>query len=39
MGGGGGWEATGGLYLPTGLFGAARVQEVVVIGPDKTGGP
>ena len=39
--GGGGWETGGGLYLPIGLFGVATVlvQEVLVIGPDKTGGP
>ena len=39
VGGGGGWEARGGLYLPTGLFGVAMNQKVLVIGPDKTGGP
>ena len=33
---GGGWEAGGGLHHPIGLFG---VHEVLVIGPDKTGGP
>ena len=42
VGGGGEWEVGGRLYLPTGLFGASIsyvVQEVLVIGPDKTGGP
>ena len=39
MGEGGGWEAGGGLYLPIGLFGVAMSPEVLVIGPDKTGGP
>ena len=37
----GGWEAGGRLYLPIGLFGVRSYesQEVLVIGPDKTGGP
>ena len=37
MGGGGGWEAGGRLNPPTGPFGV--VQEVLVIGPDKTDEP
>ena len=35
VGGGGRWEAGGGLYLSIGLFG---VQELLVIGPDKPRG-
>ena len=39
VGGGSGWEAGGGLHHPTGLFGVAMSPEVLVIGPDTTGGP
>ena len=42
MGGGGEWEAGGGLHRPTGLFGVAmspRSASHSLIGPDTTGGP
>ena len=38
MGEGGRWEAGGRLYLPIGCLEQLRVQEVLVIGLDNTGG-
>ena len=34
-----GWVAGSVLYLPIGLFGVAISLRVLVIGPDKSGGP
>ena len=40
VGGGGRWEAGGGLYLPIGLFGVAMSPRSASHRPiDKTGGP
>ena len=39
MGGFGGWEARGWLYLPIGLFGVAMSPRSAIIGTDKTAGP
>ena len=41
LGGGGRWEAGGGLYLPIGLFEASMSPRSAshTVGPDKPGGP